>query len=91
MTFFFYRTIGCRVGRKADTEQAQTPFYDVEEIPFKTVTPETGGAYVELFTGPKVVTMPLGYEVKPRALIQSYLPFPMCVTHVVSKMSVSEG
>lgn len=83
----FYRTLGCKFGRKTSKEEENTPFYSLEEIQYpegNTNDPP------QLFTGIKTVNMPGGYERRPEILIRSHLPFPFTVTHITARLSVYE-
>jgi hypothetical protein len=88
LSVHLYNTIGASVGRLADDEQENTPVDAVEEVLFEPG--ENQDDPIPLFTGVKTMNFPGGYERRPRILIESDLPFPMHVTHVVARMMVSE-
>ena len=83
----FFNSFGCEFGRKTDTTQDNTPIWDMERIIFGDMSynPPVNG-----FTGEKSVVFPPSYELRPQLKINSYLPFPMHVTHIVNKMVVYE-
>lgn len=84
----FYRTIGARFGLLPDTVQAYTPAHGYEEIYFKPGVNQDDP--IPMFSGDKRVDMPQGYETRPKIVIESHLPFPMQVTHIVAKGVVYE-
>lgn len=88
ITIHFYRTIGARFGRAAETQQAHTPVDAFEEILFKAGVNQSDP--IPLFTGDKKVTFPNGYESRPKVVIQSHIPLPCHVTHITSRMMVYE-
>jgi len=89
ITVHFYRTIGARFGRAAEIDQDNTPASQLEEVVFKRGA-NSSGPY-PLYTGEKKLVFPLGYEKRPKIVIESHLPFPMTVTHITTRMVVYEG
>lgn len=80
-------SLGVSYGRKTNATEENTPVAGLTKIPM------IGMGYtapVYGFTGDKAVVFPASYETRPQVKIASYLPFPMHVTHVVSKMVVYE-
>lgn len=88
ITIQFYRSIGARFGRADSINEEVTPVDDLEELDF----PEAAntGDPVPLFTGEMSVNFPQSYERRPRLLIESHLPFPCTISHVVARMVVYE-
>lgn len=85
----FYRTIGCRFGRKTSAYEENTPVASLEEVAFPPA--ENTGDPIPMFTGEKKLDFPQGYERRPQVYIESHLPFPFIVTHIVARMVVYEG
>jgi hypothetical protein len=88
ITLHFWRSLGCRFGRAEDENQDDTPSADMEVVSFPNLE---NAAATPLYTGEKKLVFPPGYEARPKVRVQSYLPFPMTLTHVVSRMVVYEG
>jgi hypothetical protein len=84
----FHRTCGASYGRAPDTYQANTPISGLDTF----IMPRSSdGKAAPMFTGDKKVTFPQGYEIRPRIIIESHLPLPCQVTHIVAKMVVYES
>lgn len=88
ITINFYRSMGVRFGRQTDEYQDNTPQDGLEEIVPATAPDATSP--VPLFTGDVNKSFPPGYESRPRIRIQSHLPFPVTITHIVTRMVVYE-
>lgn len=86
VTAHFYRSCAARMGRKVDPNQANTP----PHLPDRVAFPEDASGLVELFTGDRAVDFPLGYATRPAVVIESNIPLPCEVTHIVSRMLVYE-
>jgi hypothetical protein len=86
----FFRSVGCKFGRAADTFQENTSADEFEELGFEGVEGAAADAPPVRFTGEKKVVFQPGYESRPKIKIQSSKPLPMHVTHVVSRMVVYE-
>jgi hypothetical protein len=88
ITINFWRSLGCRFGRATDPNQENTPKYDLENVTFPRG--DTVADPTPLFTGEKVVNFPLGYDRRPKIVVQSYRPFPMFVTHITTRQVINE-
>lgn len=84
----FYRTVGGKFGRAQSRHEGNTPSAGLEEIVFP-FAPNSGDP-IPMYSGEKRLDFPPGYEYKPRVEIQGSLPFPMHVTHIITKMVVYE-
>jgi hypothetical protein len=88
ISLHFYRSLGCRYGKMTSLEEENTPLEGLDEITFPDA--ENAGDPDPLYTGMKTVNFQQGYERRPQVLIESHLPFPMVLTHVVARMVVNE-
>jgi hypothetical protein len=78
----FFNTIGARFGLLIDEDDTpNTP--DLEDVNFPDS--ENLDDPPLLFTGYRRLKMPLGYDERPRIVIESHLPYPMNVSHIVMK------
>lgn len=90
LSIHFKNSLGCRYGSLPDVNQDHTPLDDPDEMQFP-LDRENSGDAKPLYTGLKTVNFPQGYERRPQLLIESYLPFPCTITHIVARMVASEG
>lgn len=87
ITLHLVNSLGIKFGRKTSENEDNTPTNGLETIPMvdmSYVAPVYG------FTGDKVLDFPPAYESRPQMKIQSYLPFPAFITHIINKMVVYE-
>lgn len=82
----FHDTIGARFGLLNDEDT--TPINELEDVTFPD--PENQDDPPKMFTGMRRLKMPLGYDERPRIVIESHLPYPMNVSHIVTKGVVYE-
>jgi hypothetical protein len=88
ITVHFYRTVGASVGRAASVEEENTPMDDPEDVVFPS--PENTGDPQPMYTGSKTMDFPRGYERRPKVVVESRIPLPMQITHIVTNMVVYE-
>lgn len=84
----FYRTIGAKFGKISNMDELQTPIDEMEEILFKEGVDQASPT--PMYTGDKRLDFNLGYETRPKIKVESHLPFPCTVTHIVARQVVYE-
>jgi hypothetical protein len=88
VTVQFVRTIAAKVGRKVSRIEENTPIYPLEDVRFPLPKPVT--LPKQLFSGPRKLNFPQGYEMRPLIQVKTDIPLPCEVTHIIAKMVVSE-
>lgn len=78
----FFSTIGARFGLKIDEDETPS-IPDLEDVSFPDA--ENLDDPPVLFTGNRRLKMPLGYDERPKIVIESHLPYPMNISHIVMK------
>lgn len=86
MVVNFFDSIGARFGLLS--EEDDTPLNEFEDITFPEPVDQDDPPL--LFTGTRRLKMPLGYEERPRIVIEAHLPYPCNISHVVLKGAVYE-
>ena len=87
ITLHLINSKGIAFGRKTSATEENTPSDDLERIP---MTGMSYSAPVYGYSGDRTLDFPPSYESRPQIKIQSYLPFPAVITHIVNKMVVYE-
>jgi hypothetical protein len=83
----FFNSIGARFGLLTD-ENTTPNVSDFEDVTFPDSVNQDDPPL--LFTGARRLKMPLGYDERPRVVIEAHLPYPCNISHIVTKGVVYE-